>query len=301
MAKIVVIGSSNTDMVVNSPKMPAPGETILGGEFNIIPGGKGANQAVAAARAGGDVSFIAKVGNDDFGKNAIAGYKKDGINTDNVFIDSLSPTGIAVIIVEEKTGQNSIVVASGANDALSIEDIQRVEGKIMEADVVLMQLETPIEVVAYCLSVCNKNNIKTILNPAPAQFLSDTLLNSVDIITPNETEIHGLTGIDPVNEAEIMRAAKKLLKKVNESVIVTLGEKGVYFISKNGEEGFMQVSKVDAIDTTAAGDVFNGYLATMIAQEKTYKEGIQIANSAAAISVTRKGAQPSIPTIEELI
>jgi len=301
MGKIVVIGSSNTDMVVNSPKMPLPGETILGGEFDVFPGGKGANQAVAAARANGNVAFIAKVGDDDFGKNSIEGYKKEKINTDNIFVDKNTPSGIAVIIVEESSGQNSIVVAGGANNSISIDEIKSCEKIIADADVVLIQLEIPIDVVEYALRIAKQNGVKTILNPAPAQLLSDEILSQIDIITPNETESSILVGIDTDNEKNIKKAAGQLLKKVNEAVLITLGEKGIYYISKNGEESMIAAKVVSAIDTTAAGDVFNGYFAAAISEGKSYNEAIIEANKAAAISVTRKGAQPSIPMMNELI
>lgn len=301
MGKIVVIGSSNTDMVVNSPKMPLPGETILGGEFDVFPGGKGANQAVAAARANGNVAFIAKVGDDDFGKNSIEGYKKEKINTDNIFVDKNTPSGIAVIIVEESSGQNSIVVAGGANNSISIDEIKSCEKIIADADVVLIQLEIPIDVVEYALRIAKQNGVKTILNPAPAQLLSDEILSQIDIITPNETESSILVGIDTDNEKNIKKAAGQLLKKVNEAVLITLGEKGIYYISKNGEESMIAAKVVNAIDTTAAGDVFNGYFAAAISEGKSYNEAIIEANKAAAISVTRKGAQPSIPMMNELI
>jgi ribokinase len=301
MGKIVVIGSSNTDMVVSSPKMPLPGETILGGEFDVFPGGKGANQAVAAARANGDVAFIAKVGNDDFGRNAIEGYKEDNINTDHIFVDKNTPSGIAVIIVEESSGQNSIVVAGGANNTLSIDEIKSCEKIIANADVVLIQLEIPIDVVEIALRIAKQNGVKTILNPAPAQLLSDEILSQVDIITPNESETSILVGIDVGDETNIKKAAGQLLKKVNEAVLITLGEKGVYCISKNGEESLIPANKVSAIDTTAAGDVFNGYFAAAISEGKSYNEAIIEANKAAAISVTRRGAQPSIPIFSELI
>lgn len=300
MGKIVVIGSSNTDMVVTAPKIPIPGETIMGNEFNIFPGGKGANQAVATARANGEVFFIAKVGDDDFGRNAVKGYKEDGICTDNVFVDPNKPSGIAVIIIDENTGQNSIVVAGGANNYLSIDDIKTSEKIISEADAVLIQLEIPMEVVEFSLKLAKKYGVKTILNPAPAHFLSDEILHHVDIITPNESETQILTGIDPISDEEIIRAATKLLEKVNETVMITLGSKGVYFISKNGQNGFVPTIKVDAVDTTAAGDVFNGYLAVAMLDVKNIREAILIANKAAAISVTRKGAQPSIPKMSEL-
>jgi ribokinase len=301
MAKVVVIGSSNTDMVVNSPKMPAPGETILGKDFSIIPGGKGANQAVAAARAGGDVTFIAKVGDDDFGKRAVVGYKADGIITDYIFVDNLTPSGIAVIIVEETTGQNAIVVASGANGNLSVEEIQKVEDVIATADIVLIQLEIPLEIVKYSLEIAKRNGVVTVLNPAPALRLDDEILSHVDIITPNESETQILTGLAIENEKEVKAAAIRLLEKVNDTVVVTLGSRGVYFISKNGEEGFIAASKVEAVDTTAAGDVFNGFLANAVADGKSIRESIELANKAAAISVTGKGAQPSIPNINDIV
>lgn len=301
MGKIVVIGSSNTDMVVTTPKIPVQGETIMGNEFNVFPGGKGANQAVAAARADGNVSFIAKVGDDDFGRNAVLGYKEDKINTDNIFIDPNKPSGIAVIIIDENTGQNSIVVVGGANNNLSIDDIKTSEKIISEADVVLIQLEIPLEVVEFSLKLAKQYGVKTILNPAPAQFLSDDILRLVDIITPNESETQILTGLNLSSDEDVKMAAARLLEKVNDAVLVTLGSQGVYFISKNGVNGFVPTIKVEAIDTTAAGDVFNGYFAAALSVGKSFMESISVSNKAAAFSVTRKGAQPSIPKITELI
>lgn len=300
MGKIVVIGSSNTDMVVNAPQMPVPGETIMGNEFHTFPGGKGANQAVAAARAGAEVTFIAKVGNDDFGKNAIAGYMADNINTENIVIDPAVPSGIAVIIVEETTGQNSIVVAGGANKTLSINEIKRCEKVIAGMDVMLIQLEIPLEVVEYSFKMAKQYGLRTILNPAPAHPLGNNILSLVDIITPNETESQILTGINLDNKEKMNEAASVLLQKVREIVMITLGAEGVYYKTKNGDSDIVPGVQVEAIDTTAAGDVFNGYLAAALAAGKTIKEAIVMANKAAAVSVTRKGAQPSVPYLTEI-
>jgi ribokinase len=301
MGKIVVIGSSNTDMVVRSQRIPAPGETIMGDAFDIIQGGKGANQAVAAARAGSKVAFIAKVGNDNFGKAAISAYQKDGINTDNIFTDHEHPTGVAIIIVDANTGENSIVVASGSNSQLSPAEIELAKQVIVDANVVLVQLEIPLETVYKALSIAFENKVKTVLNPAPARTLDDGLLSMVDIITPNQSETEILTGIQLTDDAAIQRAASTLLTKVNEAVIITLGARGVYYQTKGGKKVFVPTIKVDAIDTTASGDVFNGYFVSALANGTSFEAAIQQANKAAAVSVTRKGAQPSIPFLSELI
>ncbi|MFA9392371.1 MAG: ribokinase [Prolixibacteraceae bacterium] len=300
MRKIVVVGSSNTDMVVRSQRIPAPGETVLGSEFDIIQGGKGANQAVAAARAGSAVTFIAKVGSDDFGKAAINAYSKDNINTDHIFTDVQQPTGVAIIIVDDTSGQNSIVVAPGSNGQLTSPDIKSVQQIIVGADAVLMQLEIPLETILTVLKIASANKVKTILNPAPAQALSDELLSLVDIITPNESETELITGMSLTNEESIRKAADALLQKINEAVIITLGSRGVYYKTKSGEEAFVATNKVDAVDTTAAGDVFNGYFVSALVNGVSFKAAIALANKAAAISVTRKGAQPSIPYAREV-
>lgn len=287
-------------MVVTSSKMPLPGETVMGNDFDIIQGGKGANQAVAAARAGGEVTFIAKVGNDDFGKSAINGYKTDNINTDFILVDEQKPTGVAVIIVDESSGQNSIVVAPGANSKLTIQDIEKVKNEIITSDILLVQLEIPLETVKFALNIAKENGIKTILNPAPAQLLNDEILEKIDIITPNETETETLTGIKVEDNDSMKKAAELLLDKINDTVIITLGSKGAYFFTKTGEEGIVPAIKVNAVDTTAAGDVFNGYLAASLTTKNSLKDSILLANKAAAISVLGKGAQPSIPQIEEV-
>ena len=301
MKKVIVIGSSNTDMVVTAGKIPLPGETIMGNDFSIIAGGKGANQAVAAARAGSDVTFITKTGDDDFGRQSIAGYKKDNIDTEHIFMDPERPSGIAVIIVDETSGQNSIVVAPGANGSLSMQDIENITREIARGDILLIQLEIPLATVKHALQIAQKNGVHTILNPAPAQKLSDDLLKMVDIITPNESETFILTGIDPDNEENIKKAATQLLKRVNECVIITLGSQGVYYLSKSGIDAFLPANKVNAVDTTAAGDVFNGYLAAGLAAGTPIGQAIQFAIRAATASVCRKGAQTSIPYYNELV
>ncbi len=296
--KITVIGSSNTDMVVKTERFPKPGETILGGEFFLFPGGKGANQAVAAARLGGEVTLVAKVGNDLFGKQALVGFKAENINTKFVFKDKSTASGVALITVNAE-GENEIVVASGANGQLQIKDIKKAQKAITEADVVVLQLEVPIETVAYALKQSLQANKRVILNPAPAQPLSDELLNGLFLITPNETEAEILTSVRVSNVATAKLAADELLKKGVQHIIITMGAKGAFFQNKT-ESFLMEAERVKAVDATAAGDVFNGALAVAIAQNKPWKEAIAFANRAAAVSVTRMGAQASAPKLDEL-
>jgi ribokinase len=296
--KITVIGSSNTDMVVKTERFPKPGETIIGGEFFMFPGGKGANQAVAAARLGGDVTFVAKVGNDVFGKQALEGFKTENINTKYVFTDESAASGVALITVNAE-GENEIVVASGANGELNNKDITTAKKAITEAEVIVLQLEVPIETVAFAIEQSLKANKRIILNPAPAQALADELLNGLFLLTPNETEAEILTSIEVSNVATAKLAAEELLKKGVQNVIITMGSKGAFFM--NGTETFlMEAERVKAVDSTAAGDVFNGALAVAIAKNKPWKEAIAFANKAASISVTRMGAQASAPKSEEL-
>ncbi|NPD47520.1 MULTISPECIES: ribokinase [unclassified Lentimicrobium] len=300
MGKIVVIGSINTDMVACAPNLPVPGESRLATSFNIHFGGKGANQAVAAARAGGKVSLIAKVGHDDFGREAIENYKKDQISTDYIFVDEKEPSGVALIMVGDVSGQNSIMVAPGANHKLSIEDIKKAEDVIAKADVVLVQLEIPMETVLFSLQMAKKHGVTTILNPGPAKYLNEEIWANVDYITPNESETHFLVGVNPKTDATIKKASTMLLEKVNKGVILTLGQRGAYYSSKEGKSILVPSIRVSAVDSTAAGDVFNGYLAQGISEGLWVRNSIIIANKAATISVTRKGAQSSIPYKEEL-
>ncbi|RKY07312.1 MAG: ribokinase, partial [Planctomycetota bacterium] len=256
--KIVVVGSSNTDMIIRVPWIPKPGETILGGKFSTAPGGKGANQAVAAARAGGDVAFIARVGNDMFGSEAIKGFVADEINIEHVIKDTTDPSGVASIFVD-KNGENSIAVAGGANANLSPADIEAAEKTIASADILVMQLEIPIETVTAAAMMAHAGGVKVILNPAPAQPLTDDLLKIVSILTPNETEAELLTGIGVEDEGDARKAAEALLGRGVSTVLVTLGENGVIIATADGMKK-VDAFKVDPVDTTAAGDVFNGAL-----------------------------------------
>lgn len=295
--KIIVIGSSNTDMVVKSSVLPKPGETILGGTFLMNAGGKGANQAVAAARLGGDVMLVAKVGNDIFGKQSIDGFKKEKINTDFVFIDEEAPSGTALIMVNEE-GENCIVVAPGANAQLLPADIAQIK-TISEAAIILMQLEIPMETIAAVMKIATTNKRKVIINPAPAQKLPDELLNGLFLITPNETEACLLTNINVKDEATAAQAAKVFLSKGVLNVIITLGKQGAYFQNKD-LQFITDAPVVKAVDTTAAGDTFSAAIAVAVTEKMEWKQAVQFAVKAASISVTRMGAQASVPYRHEL-
>lgn len=298
MKKIVVIGSTNTDMVVKSARIPAPGETILGGRFLMNPGGKGANQAVAAARLGGDVTFVAKVGDDLFGREAKALFKKEGINATYVFTDAEEPSGVALIMVDAK-GENCISVASGANGELTTDDIDAAEDRIAHADMVLLQLETPLATVQYAADLAVGKGVAVILNPAPACELPSDLYECLEVITPNESEAELLTGIRVTDEASAAEAARALCDKGVLQVVITMGAKGAYVYE--GADGVMVPAvKVEAVDTTAAGDVFNGALAVALAEECPLVEAVRFAVKASAVAVTRMGAQASAPYRAEL-
>ncbi len=290
---IVVVGSSNTDMIVAMDHIPAPGETVLGGDFSTAAGGKGANQAVAAARAGGTVTFVARVGDDLFGRTAVEGFKADGIDTSLIQTDKDAPSGVALIFVGN-AGENSIAVASGANGKLSPADIDQAADCIKSAAIVLVQLETPIETVTALLNVADANSIPVVLNPAPAQELDDALLGKVSIITPNESEAEILTGIQVTDESTAIQAASALLARGPGTVVITMGSRGALVKNCDIEE-MIPAFKVDAVDTTAAGDTFNGVLAANLAQGVSLQDAVRFANAAAALSVTVHGAQPSAP------
>jgi len=296
--KILVVGSSNTDMVIKTQNFPAPGETILGGRFLMNAGGKGANQAVAAARLGGLVTFVGKIGNDIFGKQAVQQLEDEGINIDYVSVDAENPSGVAMITVDQK-GENSIVVAQGSNGTLSPWDFDKAQTELYESEYVLMQLETPIPTVEYIALKAFQKQKKVVLNPAPAAKLSDELLLNLYLITPNETEAELLTGVKVTDESSAFKAASVLHNKGVDIVIITMGSAGA-FLLENGNSEIIKAPKVDAIDTTAAGDTFNGALVVALSEGKSIRESIVFANKAASISVTRIGAQSSVPYRKEI-
>lgn len=295
---VVVVGSSNTDMVVKVEQIPAVGETVSGGQFVMAPGGKGANQAVAAARLGADVTFVAKVGTDMFGEQALRGYQQEGIHTDLVLRDPDHHTGVALIIVDAR-GENLIAVASGANHALRAKDLQRAAGRIRSAKVLMLQLEIPLETVRVAVDIAAEACVPIILDPAPAAPLDGALLSKIDYLTPNESEAERLTGIAVDDEASARSAAEKLRQAGAKHVIVTLGAKGA-LVASGQETTFVPATPVEAKDSTAAGDAFNGALAAAIGRGVGLLDAVREACLAGALSATRMGAQPSLPTREEL-
>ncbi len=297
--KIIVIGSCNTDMVIKSDRLPIPGETVIGGTFLMNPGGKGANQAVAAARQGGKVTFISKTGNDVFGKQSVELYNAEGINTDFILSDPNLPSGVALIMVDSH-GENCIAVASGANSSLNVGDMKKAKDEIESADFILMQLEIPIETVEHAAELAFKKGIPVILNPAPARTLSNTLLKRLYLVTPNETEAEILSGIKVTDFEKAKQAADIISAKGVKNVVITMGMMGA-FIKENDEYYSVAANKVTAIDTTAAGDCFSGTLVVGLSEGKSILEAVKMAAKAAALTVTRMGAQSSIPFRNELL
>ncbi|TKK65513.1 ribokinase [Ilyomonas limi] len=295
---ILIIGSSNTDMVIKTDHLPVPGETILGGTFFMTPGGKGANQAVAAARLGGTVTLICKVGKDMFGNEAKALFKQEGINISHLLTDATLPSGIALIIVDKKA-ENCIAVASGANAALMWDDLQNIDALMEAATLILIQLEIPLATVHYIVTKAFSKGIPVMLNPAPACALSDELLQCISIITPNETEAEILTGIKVTDVTSAQQAANMLYSKGIPTVIITMGSNGA-LVLHDGIFHHVPAIAVQAVDTTAAGDVFNGALAVALSHGKAVHEAAAFACKAASISVTRLGAQASAPYIHEV-
>ena len=298
---IIVIGSSNTDMVIRCSRLPRPGETVLGGSFMMNHGGKGANQAVAAAKLGGDTVFIGKVGDDVFGHQTVEMLTSLGIDTRFLGVSATEPSGVALINVDEHTAENSISVASGANGAIRPADIDAAEEVIASASLILRQLEIPIDTVTYAAKMAKRHGVTVVLNPAPApsEPLPEELLENVDIIIPNKTEAEVITGIAIDTPQDELRAIRSLHSKGISTVIFTLGSKGA-LLCQNGDCEEVPSFKVKAVDTTAAGDTFCGALCVGLSEGKEVRPAMIFANQAAAISVTRKGAQQSVPTRAEV-
>ncbi len=297
--KILVVGSANTDMVVSTEKFPRPGETIFGTGFMTNHGGKGANQAVAVARLGGDTAFIGKVGEDGFGAATLEMLKGEGIDTTGVSVAPGAPSGVALITVAG--GENNIVVCSGANALLSPEDIRAAEAKFEEAQVVLMQLETPVETLAAAAELGKKYGAYVVLNPAPApkEPLPEALLKNVDLLIPNETEAAGISGVD-ISSDEAIPAAMDAIQKLGvKDVIITLGSRGAC-ARIDGQLTIVPAFRVTPVDTTAAGDTFCGGLCVALSEGMELEQAIRFAQKAASITVTRMGAQVSIPRREEV-
>ena len=299
MQKLTVLGSINADHVIQVPHFPQPGETLSGQNYHIVYGGKGANQAVAAARLGAKVDFIACIGEDKIGLEMKQAFQKDGINTDSIATIQGETTGIAMIQVAD-SGENSIVISAGANAHLTTNIVDKFKQKILDADALLMQLETPLDAIIYATKIAKQAGKHTVLNPAPAKALPDELLAQLTMITPNETEAEVLTGVKVVDEQSAAQAAAVFHQKGVAIVLITLGAKGV-FISHNALQKIIPGFRVQAKDTTAAGDTFNGALVTALLEQKSLEEAIQFAHAAAAISVTRFGAQTSIPSRQETL
>ena len=298
--KILVVGSTNTDMVVKASHLPRPGESVIGDVFLMNPGGKGANQAVAAVRLGAEVTFVCKTGNDIFGQQSKQLFANEGIDTRYVISDAEHPSGVALIMVDAQ-GENSIVVALGANLFLFPADIPDVTDVIGQSDIVLMQLEIPMETIEFVADVACSKGKTIILNPAPApaQSLSKNLLQKVSILTPNEIEAGAISGIPVTDTASAIEAARRICALGVKTVIITLGSKGALVYTDTFQLE-IPAEKVDAVDTTAAGDVFNGALSVALSENKSILDAIQFASKAASISVTRIGAQASAPYRKEI-
>ncbi len=301
-AWITVVGSLNVDMVTQVPRFPEPGETVLGVEFHTVPGGKGANQAVAAARLGAQVSMVGRMGQGEFNRLLLDSLTRNGVNHKYVTQSARATTGTALIMVDDG-GQNSIVVIPGANMDLSSLDVKRAEQAIAAADVLLLQLEIPLEAVTCAIEIAHAHGVKVVLNPAPAQVLPPPLLAMVDVLVPNETEAQLLTGLPVENETQAQAAARALLGLGVGAAILTLGERGAMLV-RGDEMRFVPAFDVSAVDTTAAGDAFMAGFSVALAEGQSFEAAVRQGNAAGALATTKLGAQPSLPLrreIEELL
>jgi ribokinase len=295
---VVVVGSSNMDLVVRSPRIPVPGETILGGDFLMVPGGQGANQAVAVAKLGAQAVFVARLGDDVFGRRSLENFRKENVDTRYVILTPGTPSGVALITVDD-AGRNAIVVAPGANARLAPADVQGAQAEIRAPGAVVAQLEVPVAAVQCAAELAHDAGVTFVLNPAPACRLPPALLALVTVLTPNEIEAEILTGIKVVDEKSAGAAADRLLEAGPKAVIVTMGAGG-FLLAEGSTREYIAAEKVHVVDTTAAGDAFTGTLAVGLGQGRNLHDSALFANRAAALSVTRMGAQPSMPTREEV-
>jgi ribokinase len=299
MSDISVLGIFVADISFSGPKIPTVGETILGNNHSIGPGGKGCNQAIAIARLGGKVNFISKIGKDDYGQLAINTLNQNKIDTSTIIQSSAHQTGVAGIMVDRKTGKNAINVITGAPSTFTIEEINKNIDKIKNSKIFLTQLEIPKDVTLHSLKIAKENKVLTILNPAPASEISKEFFNFIDYFTPNETEAEFYTGIKITNEKEAKEASTKLLNFGLKKVIITLGEKGLFY-TDGKEEIYLKAKSIKAIDTTGAGDAFNGGLAFALSENRSIKECLELANKVAGLSTTKLGAGNSMPTKKDL-
>ena len=299
MSEITVLGIFVADISFSGPKIPSIGETILGKKYNVGPGGKGCNQAIAIARLGGNTNFISKIGKDAYGELALKTLEKNKISTENIIQDGNQQTGVAGILVDQNTGKNAINVIVGAPSSLRINEIEKQINLIKRSKIFLTQLEVPKDVTLHCLKTAKENGCITILNPAPASEISKEFYNNIDFFTPNETEAEFYTGIKITSEKDAKEAADKLLNLGIKKIIITLGEKGLFY-SDGKEETYLKASAVKAIDTTGAGDAFNGGLAFGLSKEKPIKECLELANKVAGISTTKLGAGDAMPFIQDI-
>ena len=299
MSDISVLGIFVADISFSGPKIPSVGETILGNKYNVGPGGKGCNQAIAISRLGGKVNFISKIGKDSYGELALNTLKKNNINIENIIQDEKLQTGVAGILVDQNSGKNAINVIVGASSSLTINEIDKQINLIKSSKIFLTQLEVPKDVTLHCLKTAKENGCVTILNPAPASEISKEFYNNIDFFTPNETEAEFYTGIKINNEQEAKQAANKLLHLGIKKVIITLGEKGLFY-TNGKEEVYLKANSVKAIDTTGAGDAFNGGLAYGLAIEKPIRECLELANKVAGISTTQLGAGNAMPYLKDI-
>ena len=299
MSEITVLGIFVADISFSGPKIPSIGETILGKKYNVGPGGKGCNQAIAIARLGGNTNFISKIGKDAYGELALKTLEKNKISTENIIQDGNQQTGVAGILVDQNTGKNAINVIVGAPSSLKISEIEKQINLIKKSKIFLTQLEVPKDVTLHCLKTAKENGCTTILNPAPASEISNEFYNNIDFFTPNETEAEFYTGIKITNDQEAKQAADKLINLGIKKVIITLGEKGLFY-SDGKEEIYLKASAVKAIDTTGAGDAFNGGLAFSLLKEKPIKDCLEFANKVAGISTTKLGAGDAMPFIQDI-